>query len=173
MKTSRLCLVLLASSLLLAACAVAYHEVTEETGSTFTPMADLASAQAALDFPLLVPDPADLPTGLALQSVYVIPGGEQGSAALEYGAGEQTLTLHISTVPAHAQGFEWRSDLNGPYTPITVRGTEGYWAPRIGELSWIEAGHLYRLQGAFSRDDVLRIAAGLHPITEAGQEDGG
>ena len=165
MKISRLCLTLLALGLLPTACSAAHHHaVTEETVISFMPMENLAAAQAALDFPLLVPDPADLPTGLALQSVYVIPGGEQGSTTLEYGAGEQTLTLHISTVPADAQGFEWRSDLDGPYESVIVRGTEGYWAPRIGELSWIEDGRLYHLQGAFSRADLLRITEGLHPF---------
>ena len=165
MKISRLCLTLLASGLLLTACIVApHHGGTKETVISFTPMENLAAAQTALDFPLLVPNPADLPAGLALQSVYVLPGGERGNAILEYRTGEQTLFLHISTVPIHAQGFEWRSDLDGPYTPITVRGTKGYWASRIGELSWIEDGRLHRLHGDFSRDDMLNIAKGLHPF---------
>jgi len=121
-------------------------------------------AQALVSFPLLVPDPATLPPGLAFVSAEVLAAKEREAVTLTYGGNDLNLSIQQITLPAPL------APPNQPYKTVSVRGYTGWLvtlptAPDMHSLVWEEDGRSISLSGNLLPETLLDIAQGLQPLS--------
>ncbi len=131
-----------------------------ESMTVFSP----AEAQALVSFPLLVPDPATLPPGLAFVSAEVFRAREKEAVALTYQGNGLDLSIQQITLPAPL------APPNQPYKTVSVRGYAGWLvtlptAPDLHSLVWEEDGRSISLSGNLLPETLLDIAQGLQPLS--------
>jgi len=138
-----------------------FDALAAQSTTVFSP----AEAQALICFPLLVPDPATLPPGLAFVSAEVSPSREKEAIALTYQGNGLDLSIQQITLPAPL------APPDQPYKTVSVRGYTGWLvtlptAPDLHSLVWEEDGLSISLSGNLSPETLLGIAQGLQPLSQ-------
>lgn len=124
----------------------------------------VATAQAEISFPLLVPAEGTLPAGLTLTAVQVLPASGADALVMQYSGGTQHLDVQQSELPA---GATLQAPTGMPSTAITVRGRPGYQvssAPDLNAVLWEEDGRMVSLSGNLPPADLLAIAEQMQSL---------
>ncbi len=124
----------------------------------------VATAQAGISFPLLVPADGTLPAELALASVQVLPASGMDSLVMQYTGGTRHLEVQQSQLPA---GATLQAPAGTPSTAITVRGRPGFQvssAPDLTAVLWEEDGRMVSLSGNLPAADLLAIAERMQTL---------
>lgn len=162
MKHTRFVALIVLIAVLLAACVPA--PTPAATPAPAVP-ASVATAQAEISFPLLVPADGTLPADLTLTAVQVLPASGTDALVLQYSGGTRHLEVQESQLPA---GATLQAPAGTPSTAITVRGRTGYQvssAPDLNAILWEEDGRMISLSGNLPAADLLAIAERMRTVT--------
>lgn len=140
-------------------------------GTSFWSIAD---AQAAVSFPLLVPDPATLPAGLRFTEAQLIAPPNLGfqptnNMGLRFSGPDMELSVEQLRRPGQLSPPTGQTD----YETVPIRGALAYLvdysrqtqfqpAKRV-VVMWEEGGMVVSVNGSLDREQMLGIAEGLQP----------
>jgi hypothetical protein len=124
----------------------------------------LEELQEEVKFPLLTPAQGSLPAGMIFKSAKRLTADSREAVTTVYASDSEELDIQQIKLDAPmgvpAQDHE----------ATQVRGKSGYFVtfPETGTIGliWEEDGRMVSLSGPFSKDDLLRIAAGLVKVPE-------
>lgn len=155
-------------AVLMTACVPAPTPAATQAPAPSVP-ASVATAQAEVSFPLLVPADGTLPADMALTSVQVLPASGMDALALQYTGGTRHLEVQQSQLPS---GATLQPPAGTSSTAITVRGRPGYQvssAPDLNIVLWEEDGRMVSLSGNLPAPDLLTIAERMQTLPASGQ----
>lgn len=164
MKRIHLVLPIVLIVMALAACGQAPTPTATSAPAPSVPPS-VATAQAGIRFPLLMPAEGTLPAGLSLATVQVLPASGMDVLVMQYTGGTQHLALQQSQLPA---GSTLQAPAGTPSTAVTVRGRPGYQvssSPDLNAVLWEEDGRMVSLSGNLSAADLLTIAERMQTVS--------
>lgn len=150
---------------LLAACGQAPSPTATSVPAPAVP-ASVATAQAEVSFPLLMPAEGTLPADLSLTAIQVLPASGMDALVMQYTGGTRHLDVQQSQLPA---GTTLQAPAGTPSTTITVRGRTGYQvtsAPDLTAILWEEDGRMISLSGNLPAADLLAIAGQMQTVAK-------
>lgn len=148
---------------LLVACASAPTPTATSVPAPAVP-ASVATAQAEVSFPLLMPADGTLPADLTLAGVQALPASGTNALVMQYTGGTQHLEVQQSQLPA---GATLQAPAGTPSTAITVRGRPGFQVsstPDLTAVLWEEDGRMVSLSGNLPPADLLAIAERMQTL---------